>query len=111
MLRMVLVLMLRQGVYTWFISMPFYLNASLYHLASFSSSYRKHEHSKKFEYSEYVHEIEHGVLTPLVFSSSGGMALEATVFYKRSAELGILKREESYSIFTGWKRMTTSLTL
>jgi len=73
----------------------FYPNASSYRSASLSSLYRKHEQSKKREYSEHVREVEHGVFTPLVFSSSGGMAREATVFYKRLAELVSLKRRKA----------------
>ena len=34
--------------------------------------------------------------------SSGGMAREATVFYKRLAERVSQKREESYSVVMGW---------
>ena len=45
------------------------------------------------------------------FSSSGGMAREATVFYQRLAELVILKREESYSVIMGWLRCRLSFAL
>ena len=31
--------------------------------------------------------MEHGVFTPLVFTSTGGMGREATVFYRRLADL------------------------
>jgi len=58
-----------------------------------------------------VWEVEHGVFTPLVFSSSGGMAREATVFYKRLAELVSLKREESYLMIMGWLRCRLSFAL
>ena len=47
-----------------------------------SSAYRKHEQAKKREYGQRVREIEHGVFTPLVLSSTGGMGREATTFYK-----------------------------
>jgi len=55
-----------------------------------------------------VREVEHGVFTPLIFSSSGGMAREATVFYKRLAELVSLKQ---YSMIMGWLRCQLSFTL
>jgi len=55
-----------------------------------------------------VREVEHGIFTPLVFSSSGGMAREATVFL---AELVSLKREESYSMIMGWLRCRLSFAL
>ena len=60
--------------------------------------YRKHKQSKKREYSEYVHEVEHGVFTPLVLSSLGGMAHEASIFYKHLAELVSRKCKESYMV-------------
>ena len=38
-------------------------------------------------YGQRVREIEHGSFTPLVFTTEGGMAAEATVFVKRLASL------------------------
>ena len=49
--------------------------------------------------------------TPLMFSYSGGMAHEATTFYKWLAELVSLKREESYSVSMGWLRCRLSSAL
>ncbi len=49
--------------------------------------YRAHEAAKKREYGERVREVEKGVFTPLVFSSTGGMARECTTFFKRLADL------------------------
>ena len=34
-----------------------------------------------------VRDIKHGAFTPLVFSSTGGMGCEATVFYRCLADL------------------------
>ena len=45
------------------------------------------EQAKKREYSQRVCEVEHGVFTPLVLSSNGGMGKEATTFYKRLADM------------------------
>ena len=47
------------------------------------SSYRKHELEKKRQYEQRVREVEHASFTPLVLSATGGMANEATTFYKR----------------------------
>ena len=47
--------------------------------------YKKHELEKKRQCEQRVREIEHASFTPLVLSATGGMASEATVFYKRLA--------------------------
>ena len=52
-----------------------------------------------------------GVFTPLVFCVSGGMACEATIFYKRLAEQLSIKREEHYSVVMGWLRCRLSFAL
>jgi len=58
-----------------------------------------------------VQEVVHGVFTTLVFSSSGGMACETTVLYKRLADLESLKREESFLVTMGWLRCRLSFAL
>ena len=50
-----------------------------------SSCYRKHELKKKRQWEQRVREVEHASFTPLVLSATGGMANEATTFYKRLA--------------------------
>ena len=42
---------------------------------------------KKREYGDRAREVEYGVFTPIVFSTTGGMAKETTIAYKRLAEL------------------------
>ena len=44
------------------------------------SCYRKHEITKKRAYELRIREVEHSSFTPLVFSASGGMGHEASVF-------------------------------
>ena len=56
----------------------FYSNASSYCSLSLTCVYKRHEDAKKREYGHRVREIEHGVFTPLVFISTGGMGREAT---------------------------------
>ena len=46
-----------------------------------------HENVKKCEYGHQVREVEHGVFTPHVFTSTGSMGREATTFYKCLADL------------------------
>ena len=49
------------------------------------SCYRKHEITKKRAYELRIREVKHSSFTPLMFSASGGMGHEASVFYKRLA--------------------------
>ena len=60
---------------------------------TFEAAYKKHEDEKKRTYGQRILEIEHGVFTPLVLSTSGGMGREAQTFYKRLADLLSLKRD------------------
>ena len=48
--------------------------------------YRLHENAKKREYGDRIREVKRGVFTPLVLSTTGGMARECTMFYKRLAD-------------------------
>ena len=82
----------------------FYPNASSNRSAMTSSAYRKHEQAKKREYGQLVREIEHGVFTPLVLSSTGGMGREATTFYKRLADL----ISQKCQMVMGWLRCRLS---
>ena len=42
--------------------------------------------------------------TPIVLATSGGMAKQATIFYKRLATLLAIKRGDSYSQTVNWLR-------
>ena len=42
---------------------------------------------KKREYDQQVRDIERGVFTPIVFTTTGGMGHEMTTFYKRLADM------------------------
>ena len=55
--------------------------------SSLSTTYRRHEATKKRSYEQRVREIKHGPFTPLVFSASGGMAPAATITFKRLPSL------------------------
>ena len=54
---------------------------------SLQAAFRRQEQAKKREYGERVREVEHGVFTPPVLSTTGGLGREATTFYKRLADL------------------------
>ena len=59
-----------------------------------SSVYRQHELKKRRKYGQRIREVEHGELTPLVFTAAGGTAPEATIFLKRLASQIAEKRGE-----------------
>ena len=60
----------------------FHPNTSSYRTKDLAALYSLHEGSKKQEYGERIGEVEHGMFTPLVLSTTGGMAREATTFYR-----------------------------
>ena len=75
----------------------FYPNAQSNMSTSLSSTYRKHEAEKKRMYGQRVRDVENASFTPLVFSTTGGMSKETTVFLKRLASLIASKRNTSYA--------------
>ena len=64
--------------------------------SSLKSVLRKHENDKKLNYNRRVMEVEHGTFTPLVFSTSGVMSHECSVYHKALAEKLSEKRKERY---------------
>ena len=59
--------------------------------------YEEHEDEKKRAYSQRIIQVEKASFTPLVFTTSGGMASECTRFHKKIAQLISLKTKEEYS--------------
>ena len=86
-------------------------HASSYQNTELPRLYRQHERAKKSKYARRVAEIEHGCFTPLVFTTSGGMAPEATTFFRRLAGLVSEKRGSSYSATMNWIRCCLSFSL
>ena len=80
-------------------------------IATLTSCYRKHEGSKKRAYEQRVREVEHASFTPLVLSASGGMAREATNFYKNLASKLAMKWNQSYSTTISWLRCRLTFSL
>ena len=74
-------------------------------------TYRKHENEKKKFYEKKIIEKEHASFTPLVFSVTGGMAGQCTLFYQRLASLISVKRSQPYSQTLNWIRCCTSFIL
>ena len=71
----------------------FYPNASTNRSNDLLSVNRRHEQAKKREYGQQIRDVERGVFTPLVLSSTGGMGNEATRFYKRLADMIARKKQ------------------
>ena len=89
----------------------FHPNASSYRSMSLQAAFRRHEQAKKREYGERVREVEHGVFTPLVLSTTGGLGSEATTFYKRLADLISSKQQKHYSNVMCWLRCRLSFAI
>ena len=64
--------------------------------SSLKSVLRSHEMEKKREYNRRVMEVEHGTFTPLIFTTTGVMGHECSIFHKSLAEKISAKRDERY---------------
>ena len=60
------------------------------------SALKKHEQEKKRNYNRRIMNTEHGTFTPLVFSVSGSMGKESSMFHKHVAERLVVKTGERY---------------
>ena len=76
-----------------------------------SSCYRKHEQTKKRAYEQRIREVEHSSFTPLVISATGGLANEASTFYKRLASMLATKWDHAYSTTLCWLRCRLAFSL
>ena len=86
-------------------------NADSYRDLTPKQIYKKHENEKKRQYAERVMEIEQGTFTPLVFTTTGGMADECAKYHSRLAELIANKKGESYSSTISWIRAEVSFAI
>ena len=73
--------------------------------------YRQHETEKKRQYASRVLEVEQATFTPLVLSTTGGMAAECKGYHSRLAELLATKNRESYATTMSWIRARVSFAL
>ena len=89
----------------------FHPSAPSYRSRSLSSLYRQHESNKKREYGQRVRDVEHGAFTPLVLSTTGGMARECTTFFRRLASMLDEKRRTPYYMVISWLRCKVSFAL
>ena len=75
----------------------FHPNAESYKDLTIQQIYRKHEDEKKRLYANRVLEVKQGTFTPLIFTTTGGMAGECKRFHRRFAKLISIKKGEEYS--------------
>jgi hypothetical protein len=74
----------------------FYPIAPSYRHKELAALYKAHENEKKRSYNQRVMEAERGSFTPLVLASTGGIAKEATIFFKRRAYILSDKKKISF---------------
>ena len=86
-------------------------NAESYKDLTPQQIYRQHENEKKRTYASRVMEVEQATFTPLVFTTTGGMAPECQVYHKRLAELLSVKKGEDYSTTMSWIRTKISFAI
>ena len=86
-------------------------NSPSYRGKSIKDIYKVHEESKKRTYNQRIIQVEKASFTPLVFSTTGGMAPESTRFHRRVAELIAMKTKEEYSHVMNHLRTRLRVTL
>ena len=89
----------------------FHPNAPCYRSRDLAAVYKQHESAKKREYNQRVQNVEQGVFTPLVLTTTGSMGREASTFYKRLANMLSQKQDKPYSMVMGWLRCRLSFAI
>ena len=72
-------------------------NSPSYKGKTIEKLYEQHEKEKKRAYNQRIIQVEKATFTPLVFTTSGGMAPECTKYHKKVAQLVSAKTNEEYS--------------
>ena len=78
---------------------------------SLAKSFEMNEKEKKSSYNTRILEIEQGTFTPLVFSTSGGMARECKTFYSRLSKLLAEKQGVDISKTATWVKTRINFSL
>ena len=86
-------------------------NAESYKDLSPEQIYCQHENGKKRSCAKIVMEIAQGTFTPLVFSTTEGMAEECRRYHCRLAQLLAMKKGEHYSTTVAWVRTKVSFAI
>ena len=75
------------------------------------AAHKSNENTKKRLYNERIINVEHGTLTPLVFTCFGGASVECAHFYNRLSDKLSEKRNISTSQARAWVRTKLSFCL
>ena len=75
------------------------------------AAHKRSENQKIREYGERILEVEQGSFTPLVFTTSGGLAPKALTFYSCLAQQLAEKRKQAKSCVVAWMRCRLSFSL
>ena len=75
---------------------------------SIKSVLRKHEAKKKCMYNRRIMQIEHGTMTPLIFTTTGVMSQECSKYHKALAEKISDKKGDRYEDVMRYIRIKTS---
>ena len=86
----------RSGDKAFFDVRVFNPTSKFYRKMPLKSAYISNEKEKKREYNERIINVEHGSLTPLVFSCYGGMSQECGAFFKHLTAMISDKRDDQY---------------
>ena len=78
------------------------------HDSSIKAVLRKHESEKKRQYNRRIIEVEHGSFTPLIFTTTGVMSHECSIFHKSLAEKISKKRGDRYEEVVRYLRVKFS---
>ena len=89
----------------------FHPNTESYKDLTIQQLCRKREDEKKRLYANRVLEVRQGTFTPLVFTTTGGMAVDCKRFHSRLAELIAIKKGEEYGTTMSWIRSKVSFAL
>ena len=85
-------------------------NTESYKDLTIQQIYRKDEHEKRL-YANRVLEVELGTFTPLVITTTRGMADECKYFHSRLVELISIKKGKEYSTTISWIHSKVSFAL
>ena len=86
-------------------------NAPSHKKKTIEKLYEENEKEKKRDYNQRVMQVERATFTPLVFSTTGGMAPECTRYHKKVAQLISAKTKEDYSKVMSHMRTRIRFTL
>ncbi|KAG0694576.1 hypothetical protein GWK47_027180 [Chionoecetes opilio] len=78
---------------------------------SLEAVHHRNELEKIRAYGDRILQVDHGTFTPLVFTTSGGMAPKARSFYSRLADLMSVKKHQPRSSVAAWMRCRLSFSL